>query len=62
MNGQNTQLASTLLLDLLTQVGPALATYSQAKAEGRDITDAELGSMFDAEKIAAAKLDAAIAG
>ncbi len=59
MNGQNTQLAANLLLDILSQAGPALAAYAQVKAENRDLTDDELGTLFDAEKIAAAKLAAA---
>lgn len=57
----NTALATQLLLGLLQTAGPAIAAITQAKAEGRDLTDDELGALFSAEQIAAAKLDSAIA-
>lgn len=55
----NTALALQLLADILAQAGPVIAAIQSAKAEGRDLTDAELGNLFDAEQIAAAKLAAA---
>lgn len=60
MNGQNTQLAAGLILETVETLGPAIAALRTSRSENRDLTDAELGGLFDAERLAAAKLDAAI--
>lgn len=60
MNGQNTTAAIGLLSTLLTQAATLVPLVQQASAEGRDLTSAELDSVFGADTAARAKLQADI--
>ncbi len=57
----NTDLVISLLIALATHAGEISALLTRAKAEGRDITDAELQAVFDADALARARLTLAIA-
>lgn len=61
MNGQNLNAAVTLLTALLGQAASISAAVGAASAQGRDLTDAELDAVFQADAVAAAKLNADIA-
>lgn len=61
MNPQNINLAITLLLTLATRAGEISAGIARARAEGRDLSDAELQGLRDADDAARAELVAAIA-
>lgn len=55
------QLAVDLLLALITNAGQISQLISSAKAQGRDITLAELQSIVDGDAVARANLVLAIA-
>ena len=57
----NADLLLTLLIAALSRANEIGVLLRQAKAEGRDITDAELDAMAVKDDIAKASLDAAIA-
>jgi len=56
-----TEVAITLLLGLLDRAAAYGALISQAKSEGRDITDAELDELAGEDDQARKDLEAAIA-
>lgn len=57
----NALLITQLLLQASTQVQQFGALLVKAHAEGRDVTDAELGTLVSADDAAKARLDALIA-
>ncbi|MES1993178.1 MAG: hypothetical protein V4457_06135 [Pseudomonadota bacterium] len=57
----NIDLVLSLALALLTHAGEISALITKAKSENRDITDAELQAVFDADALARARLTVAIA-
>lgn len=57
----NTDLLLSFLIATATHAGEISALITQAKAQGRDITDAELQAVFDKDAVARAKLVLAIA-
>lgn len=57
----NADLALSLVIALITHASEVSALITAAKAENRDITDAELQSVFDKDALARANLVIAIA-
>ena len=57
----NADLLLSLLIALATHAGEISALLTKAREEKRDITDAELQSLFDKDALARAKLTIAIA-
>ncbi len=57
----NLDLLISLLLALATHAGEISNLIAKARSENRDITDAELQAVFDADELARAKLTVAIA-
>ncbi len=57
----NSDLAISLLIALISHASEISALITKAKGEGRDITEAELQAVFDADALARAKLTLAIA-
>jgi hypothetical protein len=57
----NPVLVEQVILGLIQTFGPALATVATAKAENRDLTQAEVDALFAGNATARAALDAAIA-
>jgi hypothetical protein len=60
MNGENLNAAVNLLSTLLSQAATISAAVGAASAEGRDLTDAELDAVFQADNDAKTKLEADI--
>lgn len=60
MNGQNLNAAVSLLTALLGQAVTISAAVGTASAQGRDLTSAELDTIFSADADAKAKLVADI--
>lgn len=56
----NTEIAIAILLTLAQQADKIAALIRQARAEGRDITDAELDALASADDQARALLEAEI--
>lgn len=54
-------LAISLLIALISHSAEISAAITKAKGENRDLTDAEVQSVFDSYALARAKLDAALA-
>jgi hypothetical protein len=61
MMGTGAELALTLLFGLLDRATEITALLNKAKAEGRDVTQAELDSLSLADDVARAELVIAIA-
>jgi hypothetical protein len=61
MMGTGAELALTLLFGLLDRSTQILALIAKAKAEGRDVSQAELDSLSQADDVARAELVIAIA-
>jgi hypothetical protein len=56
----NIDLALSLVIALINNAAAISNLIQTAKAEGRDITPAELQALFDADALARAKLEIAI--
>jgi len=57
----NVDLLLSLLIALATHAGEISSLITRAKLEGRDVTEAELQTILDADNLARAKLTVAIA-